>query len=327
MNQICELLEIEVPIIEGGLAYVGNGLLAAAVSNGGGFGQVGSAGRTPENFEREILLAREATNHSFGVNIPISQHSDFTPYLEIIRKHRRLIKAVSLGAGNPKDFIPFVKDNGLKVLVLTSTAFHSAKAERLGADVIVCEGYEAGGSNGPSELTTFTLVPQVKRVVTIPVVAAGGIVDGRSMAAAMILGADGVQLGTRFVATKECEAHDNFKRAILEAKDDSTTILTRIVKGPLRVLKSEYSKYVQMEEKNQPTLEHILPMVRGTYNKLAMFDGDIQGGFASCGQVASLIEEVESAETVVRKIANEAKEVFKTSEQMTVDFSKIRVSK
>src|SRR5690606_4204564 len=148
--------------IEGGLAYVGNGLLAAAVSEGGGLGQVGSAGRSVENFEQQILLAAEATSKPFGVNIPISQHTDFTAYIDVIRKHKDLIQAVSLGAGNPKPLIPVIKEMGLKVLVLTSTAFHSAKAESLGADIIVCEGYEAGGSNGPSELSTLTLVPQVK---------------------------------------------------------------------------------------------------------------------------------------------------------------------
>lgn len=310
MNRVCELLEIEVPVIEGGLAYVGNGLLAAAVSNGGGFGQVGSAGRSPENFENEILLAMEATKSPFGVNIPISQHTDFTPFLEIIKKHRKQIKAVSLGAGNPKDLIPFLKENELLVLVLTSTAFHSLKAEKLGTDIIVCEGYEAGGSNGPSELTTFTLVPQVKQTVSIPVVAAGGIVDGRSMAAAMMLGADGVQMGTRFVATKECEAHIHFKEKILAAKDDSTMIMTRILKGPLRVLKNEYAKNVQESERNNPTVENVLPRVRGTFNKLAMFDGDVKGGFMSCGQVASLIEEIESAETVVKRIADEARQIL-----------------
>ncbi|WP_233522522.1 NAD(P)H-dependent flavin oxidoreductase [Peribacillus glennii] len=310
MNRICELLEIEVPVLEGGLAYVGNGLLAAAVSNGGGFGQVGSAGRTPENFENEILVASEATNNPFGVNIPISQHTDFSPYLEIIKKHRELIKAVSLGAGNPKNLVPYLKDNGLLVLILTSTAIHSVKAEKLGADVIVCEGYEAGGSNGPSELTTFTLVPQVKQAVSIPVIAAGGIVDGRSMAAALILGADGVQMGTRFVATEECEAHTHFKEEILAAKDDSTMIMTRMLKGPLRVLKNEYAEQVYESEKITPTLENVLPRVRGTYNKLAMLDGDLKGGFMSCGQVASLIEEIDSAETVVKRIAGEARRIL-----------------
>lgn len=314
MNKVCEILGIEYPIIEGGLAYVGNGLLAAAVSEGGGFGQVGSAGRTPENFEEEILLAREKTDKPFGVNIPISQHTDFTPYIEIIRKHKEKIKAVSLGAGNPKDLIPVIKEMGLKVLVLTSTAFHSAKAESLGADIIICEGYEAGGSNGPSELTTFTLVPQVRRAVSIPVVAAGGIVDGRSMAAAMILGADGVQLGTRFVATKECEAHDRFKEAILKAEDVSTTIMTRLLKGPLRVLKNSYAEKVQQIEKEYGTLEKVLPYVRGKYNGLAMREGEIENGFMSCGQVASLIDEIESAEDVVKKIANEAQQFLVNKE-------------
>ena len=310
MNRVCELLDIEVPIIEGGLAFVGNGLLAAAVSEGGGFGQVGSAGRSVENFEQQILLAAEATSKPFGVNIPISQHTDFAPYIEVIHKHRDLIKAVSLGAGNPKQLIPIIKDMGLKVMVLTSTAFHSAKAENLGADMIICEGYEAGGSNGPSELSTLTLVPQVKRAVSIPVVAAGGIVDVRSMASTMLLGADGVQMGTRFVATTECEAHDNFKAAILDARDDSTEILTRMLKGPIRVLKNEYSKKVQEAEKENATLENILPMVRGKYNGLAMFEGDLSKGFMSCGQVASLIDEVESAEVILRIMATEAKKIL-----------------
>ena len=145
------------------------------------------------------------------------------------------------------------------------------------------------------------------------------------MAAAMILGADGVQLGTRFVATKECEAHERFKTAILEAKDDTTTILTRLLKGPLRVLKNEYAKQVQIEEKNQPTLEHILPMVRGTYNKLAMLDGDIQGGFMSCGQVAGLIDELESAEMIVKRISNEARQLFKTSYKLAEDFAEVHL--
>lgn len=310
MNRVCEILEVEYPIIEGGLAYVGNGLLAAAVSEGGGFGQVGTAGRTVENFEKQILLAAEATSKPFGVNVPISQHTDYTPYIEVIDKYKHVIKAVSLGAGNPKALIPVIKDMGLKVLVLTSTAFHSQKAEKLGADMIICEGYEAGGSNGPSELTTMTLVPQVKRAVSIPVVAAGGIVDGKSMAAAMVLGADGVQLGTRFVATKECEAHDNFKRAIIEAQDVSTEIITRMLKGPIRVLKNNYSKKVQEVEKEHRSLDAVLPMVRGKYNKLAMFDGQIEDGFMSCGQVASLIDHLESAEDVVKQIAKESKACF-----------------
>ncbi|MGJ9457803.1 NAD(P)H-dependent flavin oxidoreductase [Oceanobacillus sp. CF4.6] len=308
MNKVCEVLEIEFPIIEGGLAYVGNGLLAASVSEGGGFGQIGTAGRTVENFEEEILLAADATNKPFGVNIPISQHTDYTPYLGVISKHKHLIKAVSLGAGNPKELIPVIKDLGLKVLVLTSTAFHSEKAEKLGADIIVCEGYEAGGSNGPSELTTMTLVPLVKRAVSIPVIAAGGIADGKSMAAAMALGADGVQLGTRFVATKECEAHDNFKSAILKSQDVSTEIMTRILKGPIRVLKNEYSEKVHQVEKENGTVDVVLPFVRGTYNKLAMLDGEIDNGFMSCGQVSSLIDDIESAEEVVKRIAKELQE-------------------
>jgi enoyl-[acyl-carrier protein] reductase II len=305
-NRICEMLEIRYPIIEGGMAYVGNGALAAAVSNGGGFGQIGSAGRTPENFEEEILIATERTKYPFGVNLPISEHKDNQPYINVIEKHKDKIKAISISAGNPTPFIPIFKEMGLVVMVITATAKHALKAQKSGADIIVCEGYEAGGHNGGEELTTFALVPHITRVVDVPVVAAGGIMDGHGMVAAMSLGADGVQLGTRFVATKECEAHENYKQYLIDSYDDATTILTRKIGGVIRALKSNYTTKVQKVDQATNSIEEILPYVRGTENRKAVIEGDFENGWASAGQGVSLINEIASAEDVVKIIVEEA---------------------
>ncbi|WP_066256077.1 NAD(P)H-dependent flavin oxidoreductase [Neobacillus drentensis] len=317
-NRICELLDVRYPIIEGGMAYVGNGALAAAVSNGGGFGQIGSAGRSPENFEEEILLASQLTKYPFGVNLPISEHKDNQPYVNVITKHKDKIKAISISAGNPSPFIPIFKEMGLVVMVITATAKHALKAEKSGADIIVCEGYEAGGHNGGAELTTFALVPHVSRMVDVPVVAAGGIMDGHGMAAAMALGAEAVQLGTRFVATIECQAHDNYKQYIVDSSDDATTILTRKIGGVIRALKSNYSNKVQKIDQAASTIEEILPYVRGTENKKAVIEGDFENGWASAGQGVSLITSVDSAVDVVKAIAVEANQVI--AEMKVINF-------
>jgi enoyl-[acyl-carrier protein] reductase II len=309
-NRICEILDVRYPIIEGGMAYVGNGALAAAVSNGGGFGQIGSAGRSPENFEEEILIASELTKFPFGVNLPISEHKDNQPYVDVVKKHSDKIKSISISAGNPTPFIPIFKEMGLVVMVITATGKHALKAQKSGADIIVCEGYEAGGHNGGAELTTFALVPHITRIVDVPVVAAGGIMDGHGVAAAMALGADGVQLGTRFVATMECQAHANYKQYLVDSYDDATTILTRKIGGVIRVLKSDYAAKVQKIDQETSSIEEILPYVRGTENKKAVIEGDFENGWASAGQGVSLINSIESAADVVKTIAEEANKVI-----------------
>lgn len=310
-NRVCAMLGIELPVIEGGLAYVGNGLLAAAVSEGGGFGQVGSAGRTVDKFEREIVIASNNTNKPFGVNIPISAHSDYTPYFQVIRNHKTRIKAVSFGGGNPTPYIQLVKDMGLIVMVVTSTPVQAGKAESLGTDIIICEGYEAGGHNGKAELTSFTLIPQVARSVSIPIVAAGGIYDARGLIAALVLGAEGVQMGTRFVATKECEAHINYKELIVEAKGESTTILSRHIKGPLRVYKNDYALMVRkVEQENSNHIENVLPYIKGIKNRTAAIDGQVNSGYMAAGQVASLIDEIESATDIVKQMSIKATEIL-----------------
>nr|WP_263326611.1 nitronate monooxygenase [Neobacillus sp. Marseille-Q6967] len=311
-NRICEILGIQYPIIQGGLAYVGNGHLAAAVSEGGGFGQIGSAGRTPKGFEEEILIAREYTNKPLGVNIPIRGYEDNNVYLEVVNKHKNLIQGVSLGGGNPRPLIPYIQEMGLKTLVMTSTVKQALNVEKLGADIVICEGYEAGGNNGAAELTTLVLTQQVAEAISIPVVSAGGISNGRSMISVMILGAEGIQMGTRFVATTECEAHQNYKKKIVEAKDEDTIIMSRNIGGPRRVLKNTYSLHTQKLESHNHPVEELLPYLRGVHNKRAAIDGDVEGGFMGAGQVSGLIHDVVSATQVVKQVIEEAQNVVET---------------
>lgn len=311
-NRLCQILGIEYPVIEGGLAYVGNGLLAAAVSEGGGFGQVGCSGRTPENFAEEIRIAAKHTKKPFGVNVPLSKHRDNGPYFRVIEEHKHLIKAVSLGAGNPKPWIPYLKELGLAVIVMTSTVKHARSAEAAGADIVVSEGYEAGGKNGTAELTTMALIPQVVQAVSIPVVAAGGIADGRGMAAALALGAQGVQMGTRFVATTECEAHENYKRLLVEAGDDATFIMSRSLGSSVRAYRNAYAEQVFELERTNPDPERILPLISGKRNAIAALDGDFENGYVNAGQSAGLIRSIESASDVVRKTVKEAEAIIRT---------------
>jgi len=306
-KRVCEILGIQYPILEGGLAYVGNGTLAAAVSNGGGFGVVGSAGRSVEDFLEQIKIASEHTDRPFGVNLPLSRHSDNSKYVQVILENKDLIKAVSISAGNPRPLIPVFKDAGLKVIVLASTAYHSVRAEQAGADIIVCEGFEAGGHLGPAELTLFSLIPQAVKAVSIPVVAAGGISNGQGILAAFALGAEGVQLGTRFVATTECQAHEAYKQLLVESNDDATVVLERSIGRALRVLKGPYVQEVLEFEKSNSNVEALLPYIKGK-NKVAAIDGKTGEGWLNCGQSVGLIDKVESATTVVQNLVKEVQE-------------------
>lgn len=321
-NRVCKTLGIEFPIIQGGLAYVGNGALAAAVSNGGGFGQVGSGGRSPADFARQIEIASELTDKPFGVNLPISEHSDNEPYVEVILSNKHKIAAVSVAAGNPKPFIPRFKDAGLTVMAVTAAVKHATKAQQLGADLIICEGMEAGGHDSPLDLGLFALVPQVVRAVDLPVVAAGGIVNGQGVVAAMALGAEGVQMGTRFVATEECQAHDNYKQRLVEADDVATVVLGKSVNMRLRVLDSPFAQKVLTFERSDPSLEELLPMIRGNNNKIAAIDGRVDEGWMNCGQSVGLIDSITSATDVVRNIAREATEIAASMTSVQAVFKK-----
>ncbi|WP_290589899.1 nitronate monooxygenase [Alicyclobacillus sp.] len=318
-NRICAILGCRYPILEGGLAYVGNGLLAAAVSEGGGFGQVGSGGRSPEDLARQIEVALEHTGAPFGVNVPLSEHRDVSPYFavieEMVRRHPGRIRAVSLSAGNPRPWIPRVKEWGLAVITLASTPEQAQKAEAAGADLVVCEGTEAGGHNGPAELTTFALIPNVVDAVRIPVVAAGGIADGRTVAAALCLGAEGVQMGTRFVATVECQAHENYKALLVKSRAQDTVVMERSFGRVTRVLRSPYAEAILQQEARTPGSEtDLLPMVSGRMNARAALEGDVEGGWMNAGQSVGLVHEVLPAAEVVRRVVAQAAAVLGRSQ-------------
>lgn len=306
MNRVCNILGCRYPIVEGGLAYVGNGLLAAAVSTGGGFGQVGSGGRSPESLDEEIHIALENTTGPIGVNVPISEHKDPDRYFQVVERHAERLRAVSLSAGNPRPFIEPLHKLNLKVLTVVSTPAQAVKAEQAGADILICEGTEAGGHNGPTELTTFSLIPNVVDAVSIPVIAAGGIADGRTAAAAVCLGAEGVQLGTRFVATKECQAHPRYKEALLGATVEDTVVMERSLGRVTRVLRSPFvDKVLQQERETPGDIEHLLPMISGKMNAVAALDGRMEDGWVNCGQSVGLVKQLVGAAEVVQQIVEE----------------------
>lgn len=308
INRVCQILDIKYPIIEGGMAYVGNGELAAAVSNGGGFGQIAVSGRSPEDVERQIELAHSLTDKPFGINIPISGYFAHNPYFEVIEKHKDKIKAVSLASGDPRPFIPYFKELGMKILVLVGSVKHALNAEKAGADLVVCEGFEAGGRNSPYELTLFGLVPQVSRAVQVPVVAAGGITTGQGAVAALALGAEGIQMGTRFIATSECQAHINYKQLLVEAGDTATTVIERSVGRVNRVINNAYVQEVQRFEASSPSGEELYPYISGLKNRISAIEGRLDEGWVHAGQGVGLITSIQSATEVVQEIVAEIEE-------------------
>jgi len=300
------LLGCRYPIVEGGLAYVGNGRLAGAVSAAGGFGQVGCAGRTPQEVEEEIDRAVEVAHGApVGVNLPLSEHADCTPYFQVIVKQSHRLRAVSLSAGNPRPHIAGFHAHQLLVMTVVSTPEQAQKAERAGADVVIAEGYEAGGHNGPSELTTMALVPQVAAAVRVPVVAAGGIATGAGIAAALALGAQGVQLGTRFVATLECQAHSRYKEELVERASADTRVLERSLGRVTRVLQSPHvTRILELEARKAP-FEELWPLLRGERNRAAAVEGQIDLGWLNCGQSVGLIHDLPSAAELLARLVAE----------------------
>ncbi len=310
-NRICNLLGCAYPIIEGGLAYVGNGLLAAAISEAGAFGQVGSGGRNAENFAKEIQIAVMHTSRPFGVNVPISEHRDSSPYMSIIAQYAENIRAVSLSAGNPRPFIEPLHQLGLIVITLASTPEQAKKAEAAGADIVICEGSEAGGHDGPAELTTMTLVPLCTSAVSIPIVAAGGIANGQTAAAAFCLGAEGIQMGTRFVATRECAAHDAYKEALVRAKVTDTDVIERSLGRITRVMKTPYVEQILAEEKKHLVdVGVLLQMISGKKNALAALSGDLDDGYVYCGMGVGQISDIPPAADVIQNVVRELRNTF-----------------
>jgi enoyl-[acyl-carrier protein] reductase II len=299
-NRICSMLNIKYPIIQGGMAWIADSSLAAAVSNAGGLGLI-AAGNAPADVVRsEIRKAKESTNKPFGVNIML-----MSPHAEEIAKIicEEGIKVVTTGAGNPGKYISMWKEFNIKVIPVVPSCGLAQRMEKSGADAIIAEGCEAGGHVG--ELTTMALIPQVVDSVSIPVIAAGGIADGRSVAAAFMLGAEGVQLGTRFLVAEECNVHDNYKEMVLNAKDIDTIVTGRSTGHPVRVLKNVLARKIQKAEKEGASKEDIEALGTGALY-LAAKEGDMTNGSVMAGQIAGLVKKRQTTEEIIQEIFSQA---------------------
>ncbi len=297
-SRIPGILGIEHPILQGGMIWVSDAGLAAAVSEAGGLGVIGAGGMPAETVQEEIAKARELTTKPFGVNVPI-----LSPFAAgIFETAARMgVPVLTTSAGNPLTYTARAREAGMKVVHVVSNVRMARKAQEAGVDVIVAEGYEAGGHNGFDEITTMVLVPQVVDAVDVPVVAAGGIGDARGMAAAFALGAEGVQLGTRFLACEESPAHPRFKELILGAGDCSTVITGRAF-GPVRVLKNKLAEMILQAEREGWSPEKVQEMIGSGRSVKACLEGDLDEGSFMSGQIAGMIGELKSAKQIVEEL-------------------------
>ena len=292
------LLGIEKPIIQAGMIWVSGWRLASAVSNAGGLGTIGSGSMYPNILREHILRCRKATDKPFAVNVPLL-YPDIEQHIDTIIELK--VPIVITSAGNPKLFTQRLKDNGIKVIHVVSSALFAKKAESAGVDAVVAEGFEAGGHNGREETTSFVLIPVVRQAVTIPVIAAGGIATGNQMLAAMVLGADAVQIGSRFVASNEASCHENFKRLVIEASEGATDLSLKKL-TPVRLLKNEFYKQVINLEENFGTREAFEVLLGKGRAKRGMYEGDIIEGELEIGQVCALIDKKLPAKTIIDEI-------------------------
>ncbi len=312
MNSVCKLFDIKYPIIQGGMIWCSGWELAAAVSNAGGLGLIGAGSMYPEILEEHIRKCKKATDKPFGVNVPLL-YPQTDEVMEILDKEG--IKIVFTSAGNPAKYTSWLKDRGIKVVHVIANKKFAKKAIESGVDAIVAEGFEAGGHNGYEETTTMVMVPMIKSMATVPLIAAGGIASGKAMAAAMALGADGVQIGSRFAASIESSAHPNFKKTIV-AIGDGDTYLTLKKMVPVRLVKNEFFNRIHqaaMEGKPKEELEKILGRGRA---KLGMFQGDILEGELEIGQVAGSIKSIKSAAHIIDEIVAEFYSTLKDLEKL-----------
>jgi len=307
-NTITQLFKIKYPIIQGGMIWVSGWKLASAVSNAGGLGLIGSGSMYPDVLREHIQKCKKATNKPFGVNVPML-YPQISELMNIIVEEG--IKIVFTSAGNPKTWTSFLKEKGITVVHVVSSVKFALKAEAAGVDAVVCEGFEAGGHNGREESTTFTLIPMVKEQVRIPLIAAGGIGSGRGMLAAMVLGADGVQIGSRFAATPESSAHDNFKQTILEVKDGDTHLTLKEL-APVRLVKNKFYDEVQELYQKNPTVDQIKELLGRARAKKGMFEGDLENGELEIGQIAGIIHKIEPAKEVLENIVAEFEKLKKS---------------
>ncbi len=304
-NCITRLFNIKYPIIQGGMVWVSGWRLASEVSNAGGLGLIGSGSMYPEILQEHIQKCKKATDKPFGVNVPLL-YPQIDELMNVILEEE--VKIVFTSAGNPSVWTPILKEKGVTVVHVVSSVRFALKAVLAGVDAIVCEGFEAGGHNGREETTTFTLIPMVKEHVKIPVIAAGGIGNGRGMLAAMVLGADGVQIGSRFAATKESSAHFNFKQTILKVKDGDTQLTLKEL-TPVRLVKNKFFNEIQKLYQQHPTISQLKELLGKARAKKGMFEGDLDNGELEIGQIAGIIHQIKPAKEIIENIIKELEEV------------------
>ena len=313
-NRIVELFDISFPIIQAGMIWCSGWELASSVSNAGGLGIIGSGSMYPDVLDDQIIKCKNATSRPFAINLPML-YPDIDKHIETIIKHK--VPIVFTSAGNPKTWTSHLQSNGIKVVHVVSSLKFALKAQDAGVDAVVAEGFEAGGHNGRDETTTMCLIPKVASELKIPVIAAGGIGTGRAMLAAMNLGAEGVQIGSRFVATYESSAHQNFKNRIINLPEGETTLTLKEL-TPVRLIKNEFYKMIENAYVLNADADHLKELLGRGRAKKGMFEGDLNEGELEIGQVASLIPKIMHATDVIREILDEFRMAL--DEQKTTKF-------
>ncbi len=310
-NRICELFKVSYPIIQGGMIWCSGWRLASAVSNAGGLGIIGSGSMYPEVLDEHISKCKVATNKPYAVNLPML-YPDIDKHIETIIKHK--VPIVFTSAGNPKTYTSYLKQNNITVVHVVSSVKFALKAQEAGVDAIVAEGFEAGGHNGRDETTTLCLIPMVAKAISIPLIAAGGIGTGRAILAAMNLGADGVQMGSRFVASEESSAHIGFKQKVIEASEGDT-LLTLKELTPVRLLKNPFFDEVVEAYKNCASQEDLVKLLGRGRAKRGMFEGDLKEGELEIGQVSGLLDNILPVSTIFQEILDEYHLALKEQQQ------------
>ena len=298
MNRICQLFGIQYPIIQGGMVWCSGWRLASAVSNAGGLGLIGAGSMHPEVLREHIRKCQVATDKPFGVNVPL-MYPEIDALMNLLVEEG--VKIVFTSAGNPKTWTGFLKGHGIKVAHVVSSSKFAVKCEQAGVDAIVAEGFEAGGHNGREETTTLCLIPAVRRATTLPLIAAGGIGTGNAMLATFALGAEGVQIGTRFALTEESSAHENFKQLCLNLNEGDTKLLLKKL-SPTRLVKGEFTTAVEEAEARGASAEEMKELLGKGRSKKGIFEGNLQEGELEIGQVASLFRETQTVTEVMKEI-------------------------
>lgn len=307
MNRICRLFGIERPVVQGGMVWCSGWRLASAVSNAGGLGLLGAGSMHPETLLEHIRKCKDATDKPFGVNVPL-MYPELEKIMDIIVAEG--VKVVFTSAGSPSKWTEFLHGAGIKVAHVVSSTRFAAKCEEAGVDAIVAEGFEAGGHNGREETTTFCLIPAVKRICTVPLIAAGGIVSGEGILAAQVLGADGVQLGTRFALTRESSAHFSFKDRCLRL-EEGDTVLTLKQLSPTRLVKNEFYKQVEEAERRGASADEMKELLGRGRAKKGIFEGDIFDGELEIGQAASMLRQLQTVDEVMEELFREYEAALK----------------